>query len=82
MHPSVLNKPTSNPTLVVGTACDRSTPCQDAQAMATELADARLLTNTGCRSVPEMAARTGSYDSGCRRVDPVLSPIESLGSET
>ncbi|MEU0432051.1 alpha/beta hydrolase [Streptomyces sp. NPDC006290] len=41
------NKPTANPVLVVGTAYDPSTPYRDAQAMARELADARLLTNTG-----------------------------------
>ncbi|WP_406376208.1 alpha/beta hydrolase [Streptomyces sp. NBC_00647] len=41
------NKRTANPVLVVGTAYDPSTPYRDAQAMTKELADARLLTNTG-----------------------------------
>ncbi|MGW3667777.1 alpha/beta hydrolase [Streptomyces sp. NPDC005141] len=41
------NKPTAKPILVVGTAYDPSTPYSNAQAMARELADARLLTNTG-----------------------------------
>ncbi|MFI8006226.1 alpha/beta hydrolase [Streptomyces sp. NPDC086010] len=41
------NKPTPNPVLVVGTVYDPSTPYAGAEAMARELADARLLTNTG-----------------------------------
>ncbi|MGW0859000.1 alpha/beta hydrolase [Streptomyces sp. NPDC002690] len=41
------NKPTAHPVLVVGTVFDPSTPYTNAQAMAEELADARLLTNTG-----------------------------------
>ncbi|MFD5416239.1 alpha/beta hydrolase [Streptomyces nojiriensis] len=41
------NKPTPNPVLVIGTTYDPSTPHSDAQAMAEELADARLLTNNG-----------------------------------
>ncbi len=40
------NKPTA-PILVVGTVYDPSTPYSNAQAMAKELANARLLTNTG-----------------------------------
>ncbi|QWB26435.1 MULTISPECIES: alpha/beta hydrolase [Streptomyces] len=41
------NKPTAHPILVVGTGYDPSTPYTAAQAMASELADARLLTNDG-----------------------------------
>ncbi|MEV6393894.1 alpha/beta hydrolase [Streptomyces sp. NPDC051907] len=41
------NKPTAHPILVVGTRYDPSTPYAAAQAMAEELADARLLTNDG-----------------------------------
>ncbi|MGW1884552.1 alpha/beta hydrolase [Streptomyces sp. NPDC001970] len=41
------NKPTAHPVLVVGTTYDPATPYRDAQAMARELANARLLTNNG-----------------------------------
>ncbi|WP_455361419.1 alpha/beta hydrolase [Streptomyces sp. SYSU K21746] len=41
------NKPTAHPILVVGTTYDPSTPYSGAQAMTRELADARLLTNSG-----------------------------------
>jgi pimeloyl-ACP methyl ester carboxylesterase len=41
------NTPTAHPVLVVGTTYDPSTPYAGAQAMAKELADARLLTNNG-----------------------------------
>ncbi|MGW7365085.1 alpha/beta hydrolase [Streptomyces sp. NPDC054841] len=41
------NKPTAHPVLVVGTTYDPSTPYANAQAMAKELANARLLTNDG-----------------------------------
>ncbi|MCF3135719.1 alpha/beta hydrolase [Streptomyces olivochromogenes] len=41
------NKPTAHPVLVVGTSYDPATPYAGAQAMAKELADARLLTNQG-----------------------------------
>ncbi|WP_079403410.1 alpha/beta hydrolase [Streptomyces sp. 3211] len=41
------DKPTAHPVLVIGTTYDPSTPYSDAQAMAGELADARLLTNNG-----------------------------------
>ncbi|MFJ7591670.1 alpha/beta hydrolase [Streptomyces sp. NPDC097617] len=41
------DKPTAHPILVIGTTYDPSTPHSDAQAMAGELADARLLTNNG-----------------------------------
>ncbi|MFJ8072382.1 alpha/beta hydrolase [Streptomyces sp. NPDC096176] len=41
------NKPTARPVLVVGTVYDPSTPYSNAQAMAKELADARLLTHHG-----------------------------------
>ncbi|SDN57498.1 alpha/beta hydrolase [Streptomyces wuyuanensis] len=41
------NKPTAHPVLVVGTTYDPSTPYTNAQAMARELADARLLTHEG-----------------------------------
>ncbi|MEU0373376.1 alpha/beta hydrolase [Streptomyces sp. NPDC006283] len=41
------NKPTAHPVLVVGTVYDPSTPYSNAQAMAKELADARLLTHNG-----------------------------------
>ncbi|MFF3501688.1 alpha/beta hydrolase [Streptomyces sp. NPDC003247] len=41
------DKPTAHPVLVVGTVYDPSTPYSNARAMAEELADARLLTNTG-----------------------------------
>ncbi|MFE1879535.1 alpha/beta hydrolase [Streptomyces diastatochromogenes] len=41
------NKPTAHPVLVVGTTYDPATPYADAQAMARELADARLLTHEG-----------------------------------
>ncbi|MCX4824591.1 alpha/beta hydrolase [Streptomyces sp. NBC_01142] len=41
------NKPTAHPVLVVGTTYDPSTPYSNSQAMAEELADARLLTNNG-----------------------------------
>lgn len=39
------NKPTANPILVVGNTYDPSTPLSAAQAMAKELANARLLTH-------------------------------------
>ncbi|MEU8467954.1 alpha/beta fold hydrolase [Streptomyces sp. NPDC029006] len=41
------NKRTAHPVLVVGTVYDPSTPYADAQSMAGELADARLLTHEG-----------------------------------
>ncbi|MER7466422.1 alpha/beta fold hydrolase [Streptomyces sp. NPDC097981] len=41
------NRPTAHPVLVIGTRYDPSTPYAGAQAMARELADARLLTNDG-----------------------------------
>jgi hypothetical protein len=41
------NNPTEHTLLVVGTIYDPSTPYTDAQAMAKELANARLLTNNG-----------------------------------
>ncbi|MFJ6636982.1 alpha/beta hydrolase [Streptomyces sp. NPDC091376] len=41
------NRPTAHPVLVVGTTYDPATPYRDAQAMAGELADARLLTHDG-----------------------------------
>ncbi|GAB2818761.1 alpha/beta hydrolase [Streptomyces chlorus] len=41
------NKPTAHPVLVVGTTYDPSTPYTNAQAMAKELANARLLTHNG-----------------------------------
>ncbi|MEU8496164.1 alpha/beta fold hydrolase [Streptomyces lavendulae] len=41
------NRPTARPVLVIGTRYDPSTPYTGAQAMARELADARLLTNDG-----------------------------------
>ncbi|MFC8390351.1 alpha/beta hydrolase [Streptomyces sp. NPDC057238] len=41
------NKPTAHPVLVVGTRYDPSTPYSASQAMAEELADARLLTVDG-----------------------------------
>ncbi|PBC76185.1 pimeloyl-ACP methyl ester carboxylesterase [Streptomyces sp. TLI_235] len=41
------NNPTANTVLVVGTVYDPSTPYTNAQAMAKELANARLLTNNG-----------------------------------
>lgn len=41
------NKPTAHPVLVVGTTYDPSTPYTNAQAMARELGDARLLTHEG-----------------------------------
>ncbi|MFF4352023.1 alpha/beta hydrolase [Streptomyces sp. NPDC001530] len=41
------NRPTAHPVLVVGTVYDPATPYRDAQAMAKELANARLLTNNG-----------------------------------
>jgi pimeloyl-ACP methyl ester carboxylesterase len=41
------NKPTAHPVLVVGTTYDPATPYPDAQAMAEELAGARLLTHSG-----------------------------------
>ncbi|MFB8395723.1 alpha/beta hydrolase [Streptomyces yangpuensis] len=41
------NTPTGRPVLVIGTRYDPSTPYTGAQAMAAELADARLLTNDG-----------------------------------
>ncbi|MFF3335369.1 alpha/beta hydrolase [Streptomyces sp. NPDC002888] len=41
------NKPTAHPVLVVGTTYDPSTPYSGSQAMAKELANARLLTNNG-----------------------------------
>ncbi|MEU5592773.1 alpha/beta hydrolase [Streptomyces sp. NPDC020298] len=41
------NKPTAHPVLVVGTLYDPATPYSGSQAMARELADARLLTNAG-----------------------------------
>ncbi|MFD3731290.1 alpha/beta hydrolase [Streptomyces sp. NPDC058632] len=41
------NNPTAHPVLVVGTVYDPSTPYAGAQAMAGELASARLLTNKG-----------------------------------
>ncbi|MFB6858595.1 alpha/beta hydrolase [Streptomyces sp. NPDC056341] len=41
------NGPTAHPILVVGTKYDPATPYADSQAMARELADARLLTHEG-----------------------------------
>ncbi|MFF3691081.1 alpha/beta hydrolase [Streptomyces sp. NPDC002187] len=41
------NKPTAHPVLVVGTTYDPATPYSAAQAMTRELANARLLTNSG-----------------------------------
>ncbi|MFD5936041.1 alpha/beta hydrolase [Streptomyces sp. NPDC060333] len=41
------DRPTAHPVLVVGTTYDPSTPYSDAQAMAKELAHARLLTHDG-----------------------------------
>ncbi|MFI6766350.1 alpha/beta hydrolase [Streptomyces sp. NPDC050355] len=41
------NRPTPHPVLVVGTRYDPATPYADAQALAGELADARLLTHDG-----------------------------------
>ncbi|MFG3115417.1 alpha/beta hydrolase [Streptomyces sp. NPDC048197] len=41
------NRPTAHPVLLVGTTYDPATPYQDAQAMAKELAHARLLTHHG-----------------------------------
>ncbi|MGW7284741.1 alpha/beta hydrolase [Streptomyces sp. NPDC054847] len=41
------NKPTAHPLLVVGTKYDPATPYRGAQAMARELANARLLTHDG-----------------------------------
>ncbi|MFG2760114.1 alpha/beta hydrolase [Streptomyces wuyuanensis] len=41
------DKPTAHPVLVVGTTYAPSTPCTNAQAMAREPADARLLTHEG-----------------------------------
>ncbi|MFJ9814220.1 alpha/beta hydrolase [Streptomyces sp. NPDC101151] len=41
------NKPTAHPVLVVGTVYDPATPYSGSQAMAGELADARLLTHEG-----------------------------------
>ncbi|WP_261957881.1 alpha/beta hydrolase [Streptomyces nigrescens] len=41
------NRPTAHPVLVVGTTYDPATPYKDAQAMAEELANARLLTHYG-----------------------------------
>jgi pimeloyl-ACP methyl ester carboxylesterase len=41
------NKPTAHPVLVVGTTYDPATPYSNAQAMAKELANARLLTHNG-----------------------------------
>jgi pimeloyl-ACP methyl ester carboxylesterase len=41
------NKPTAHPVLVVGTTYDPATPYSGSQAMAKELANARLLTNSG-----------------------------------
>ncbi|GAA3831299.1 alpha/beta hydrolase [Streptomyces phyllanthi] len=41
------NNPTAHPVLVVGTTYDPATPYAGAQAMAKELANARLLTNNG-----------------------------------
>ncbi|MGW6411298.1 alpha/beta hydrolase [Streptomyces vinaceus] len=41
------DKPTARPVLVIGTRYDPSTPYAGAEAMARELADARLLTNDG-----------------------------------
>ncbi|MFG3475316.1 alpha/beta hydrolase [Streptomyces sp. NPDC047980] len=41
------NRPTAHPVLVVGTIYDPSTPYANAQAMARELANARLLTHDG-----------------------------------
>ncbi|WP_326754507.1 alpha/beta hydrolase [Streptomyces hirsutus] len=41
------NKPTAHPVLVVGTTYDPSTPYTNAQAMAKQLANARLLTHNG-----------------------------------
>lgn len=41
------NRPTAHPVLVVGTVYDPATPYSGAQAMARELAHARLLTHQG-----------------------------------
>ncbi|MFE6152073.1 alpha/beta hydrolase [Streptomyces sp. NPDC057889] len=41
------NRPTAHPLLLVGTTYDPATPYADAQALARELADARLLTHEG-----------------------------------
>ncbi|MGW7641475.1 alpha/beta hydrolase [Streptomyces decoyicus] len=41
------NTPTAHPILLVGTTDDPSTPYRDSQALAKELADARLLTHDG-----------------------------------
>ncbi|MFF8732194.1 alpha/beta hydrolase [Streptomyces sp. NPDC015171] len=41
------NRPTAHPVLLVGTRYDPATPYANAQALAGELADARLLTNEG-----------------------------------
>lgn len=41
------NKPTAHPILVIGTTYDPATPFSGAQAMAEELAHARLLTHHG-----------------------------------
>ncbi|MET7928551.1 alpha/beta fold hydrolase [Streptomyces sp. NPDC005349] len=41
------NRPTAHPVLLVGTKYDPATPYADAQALAGELADARLLTHEG-----------------------------------
>ncbi|MEU2428573.1 alpha/beta hydrolase [Streptomyces sp. NPDC007861] len=41
------NEPTAHPVLVVGTTLDPATPYRNAQAMTKELANARLLTNSG-----------------------------------
>ncbi|WKV72561.1 alpha/beta hydrolase [Streptomyces sp. PCS3-D2] len=41
------DRPTARPVLVIGTRYDPSTPYAGAEAMARELADARLLTNDG-----------------------------------
>ncbi|MEU1405500.1 alpha/beta hydrolase [Streptomyces sp. NPDC005728] len=41
------NRPTAHPVLLVGTTYDPATPYADAQALARELADARLLTHDG-----------------------------------
>lgn len=41
------NRPTAHPLLLVGTKYDPATPYADAQALAGELADARLLTHEG-----------------------------------
>ncbi|UUN28475.1 alpha/beta hydrolase [Streptomyces sp. FIT100] len=41
------NEPTAHPVLVVGTTLDPATPYRNAHAMTKELANARLLTNSG-----------------------------------